>query len=498
MLARDKIIEIKVIEVNSIIQSIEAVILKDRDHMQIKRKYIYIFLGIWALTTILYFTLCKIASEQAMLIFNKAMSTQKVLRGSVTLETLDADIWGRVEFKNLVWLDTKGQPVIHVPQGRFKVRPLDIITGSIDTETLKYLELDNALFAVRFNNKMQLDIFEQEHAQKSIEYAEWEAERLNTTLAQETNGALPQKTWEKRANEQHMRRELNLTLEGKRLNLQVLFNHCTLTAGYKKRYFVLNDVNARMNIDTKKQLDIDFSTGKFGGTMVGDGMEIRGSINLKPQIPQYNLHLNLDNVLPSSLGIADIKDTVSIMAAVTGLLPSPVIDGYLDFEELNIPGLHFSKVKGDLHYEDALLRFTNVTGNVFGGKVEAFGDYHLDARYYNIDARGHDLIGGIAARNSKIKCKVELQFNISSKGDPKTALTYGSFKSGKGSYYIIPFESISGEFSNQNKRLEFKNVVIETKMGVIKTNAFDIVDGKLHIGEIYLEEPDSGKIIKII
>ena len=177
-------------------------ILKNEKY--IKRKYIYIFLGIWALTTILYFTLCKIASEQAMLIFNKAMSTQKVLRGSVTLETLDADIWGRVEFKNLVWLDTKGQPVIHVPQGRFKVRPLDIITGSIDTETLKYLELDNALFAVRFNNKMQLDIFEQEHAQKSIEYAEWEAERLNTTLAQETNGALPQKTWEKRANEHQM------------------------------------------------------------------------------------------------------------------------------------------------------------------------------------------------------------------------------------------------------------------------------------------------------
>lgn len=215
MLARDKIIEIKVIEVNSIIQSIEAVILKDRDHMQIKRKYIYIFLGIWALTTILYFTLCKIASEQAMLIFNKAMSTQKVLRGSVTLETLDADIWGRVEFKNLVWLDTKGQPVIHVPQGRFKVRPLDIITGSIDTETLKYLELDNALFAVRFNNKMQLDIFEQEHAQKSIEYAEWEAERLNTTLAQETNGALPQKTWEKRANEQHMPRETAINEEAR-------------------------------------------------------------------------------------------------------------------------------------------------------------------------------------------------------------------------------------------------------------------------------------------
>lgn len=108
------------------------------------------------------------------------------------------------------------------------------------------------------------------------------------------------------------------------------------------------------------------------------------------------------------------------------------------------------------------------------------------------------MVGGIAARNGKIKCKVELDFKIRSKGDPKTALTYGSFKSGKGSYYIIPFDSISGEFSNQNKHLEFKNVIIEMKMGTIKTDAFDINNGKLHISEIYLEEPENGKVVKII
>lgn len=73
--------------------------------MQIKKKYIYIALGLWALVTVTYFTLCKIASDQAMLIFNKTMSAQKVLKGSVTLGSIDADIWGRVEFQNLVWLD---------------------------------------------------------------------------------------------------------------------------------------------------------------------------------------------------------------------------------------------------------------------------------------------------------------------------------------------------------------------------------------------------------
>ena len=45
--------------------------------MQIKKKYIYIALGLWVLVTVTYFTLCKIASDQAMLIFNKTMSAQK-------------------------------------------------------------------------------------------------------------------------------------------------------------------------------------------------------------------------------------------------------------------------------------------------------------------------------------------------------------------------------------------------------------------------------------
>lgn len=466
--------------------------------MQIKKKYIYIALGLWALVTFTYFTLCKIASDQAMLIFNKTMSAQKVLKGSVTLGSIDADIWGRVEFQNLVWLDIDGQPVVHVPQGRFKVRPWDIITRRISTSTIKELELDNALFAVRFNRKMQLDIFEQAQAKRVIDRAEQkEAVLSGNEKAAEFEHIAQEKIvlQERLPRDRH---ELNLDLENKRLKMRVVFNNCTLTAGYRNRYFVLNEVNATIDIDTQKKLTIDFVTGKFGGTMVGDGVEIKGNINLAQQIPHYDLHLELYNVLPASLGIADIKDTVSITASVTGEIPNPVIDGHLDFKELNIPGLHFSKVRGDLHYEDALLKFTNVKGNVFGGTVEAFGDYHLDTKYYNIDALGHELLGSIAARNGKIKCKVELDFKIRSKGDPKTALTYGSFKSGKGSYYIIPFDSISGEFFNQNKHLEFKNVVIETRMGTIKTDAFDIVNGKLHIGEIYLEDPENGQTIKII
>ncbi|MCD8359332.1 MAG: hypothetical protein LUC29_00450 [Acidaminococcaceae bacterium] len=61
---------------------------------------------------------------------------------------------------------------MHVPQGRFKVQPWDIITRSISTATIRELELDNALFAVRFNRKMQLDIFEQKQDKRVIDRAE--------------------------------------------------------------------------------------------------------------------------------------------------------------------------------------------------------------------------------------------------------------------------------------------------------------------------------------
>lgn len=60
------------------------------------------------------------------------------------------------------------------------------------------------------------------------------------------------KVQESRQGRERARYELNLDLGNKRLKLQVILNKCTLTAGYRNRYFVLNDVNGKLHIDTKK------------------------------------------------------------------------------------------------------------------------------------------------------------------------------------------------------------------------------------------------------
>lgn len=126
--------------------------------------------------------------------------------------------------------------------------------------------------------------------------------------------------------------------------------------------------------------------------------------------------------------------------------------------------------------------------------MEATGTYDIDTRAYTIDALGHDLMASIAAKTSKINCRVELVLKMCSDGNPKNVLTYGSFTSGAGTYSLIPFESIAGNFSDKNGILQFTDVKIKTPLGEVTSDAFEIVKGRVHIKDIFLTAPGGEKI----
>ena len=150
-----------------------------------------------------------------------------------------------------------------------------------------------------------------------------------------------------------------------------------------------------------------------------------------------------------------------------------------------------------MHYEDGRVDFTDVTGSIYGGTVEAAGNYTIDNRHYSIDALGHDLMASIAAKSTKIHCRVELDLKMRSEGRADTVHTYGSFTSGAGDYMLIPFESISGKFDNKNKVLQFKDVVIKTDIGNVVTDSFKLVNGRVYLEDIFLEAPDGSEKIKV-
>ena len=117
---------------------------------------LYIVLVVIALAlTGAYFWLCRMAGDKALEIFNREMARQHLLEGSVAVESISADMWGNVTFGGLKWLDADGEPVVFVPDGRFKVKPWDVVTGSVKLGSLQEAELNNPVIAIRFNKEMR-------------------------------------------------------------------------------------------------------------------------------------------------------------------------------------------------------------------------------------------------------------------------------------------------------------------------------------------------------
>ncbi len=424
--------------------------------------YIGLIIAVLVLAGV-YLMLCRLAGARALEIFNREMARQTVLEGSVAVDSITADMWGNVGFRGLKWLDAEGEPVVFVPDGRFKVKPWDVVTGSLKLDSLEEAELNNPVIAVRFNKDMR-------------------------------PAFLPERKKTESGEPKQRRRGLHINLNGDLPECRVVINNCTLTASYRHRYFVLSGVTADIKTVSPKELRLKITADDFGGMMIGDTLSISGKLLFNGAEPQCDLFLAMENVVPESLGLGKVKDTASVYGHATGPLAGPVIDGRIEFKVLNIPALRFYKVNGDFYYEDGHIDFSNVTGGIYGGTVEATGSYDIDSRAYSIDALGHDLIAAIAAKTSKINCKVELDLKMRSDGNPHNVLTYGSFTGGAGTYSLIPFEAISGKFSDRGGVLQFTDVKIKTPLGEVTSDAFEIVKGRVHINDIFLTAPEGERI----
>ena len=85
--------------------------------------YALAVLGILLALFCLILLLAKLASFGAARIFNYAAARQDMLRGTITVESITANIHGGVTFENLAWDDPEGNPILRVPSGSFKVNP---------------------------------------------------------------------------------------------------------------------------------------------------------------------------------------------------------------------------------------------------------------------------------------------------------------------------------------------------------------------------------------
>ena len=429
-----------------------------------------------AIGAIVFFVLATIASRGMGVIFNEVMARQTMMRGTVTVESLSATPWGTLSFTDLVWTDPDGRRLVTVPDGKIRVNMWDVVTRNFKASAINGIELNDAIIVIDLDENNRIDFVPPSPDVKKP---------LNEVAPRPK---APRKTTQERQ-EELGNKVRNFNWQGQHLDLKIRLRNSQLEVFNRNRHYVMKTVNARIDLDSNRAVHIDMETGKFGGTAIGDGLVLKGRVDLKDvlkhRMPQLDLQFDVKGVDPSSLGFGEnIHDTMTLLTKVTGDFNRPLAKGRVTMPILRIPALTFDNVVGDVTYQDGILNFSNVNANVFSGKLEAKGVYNLDTRAYTITGVAKDLDSSVALKTPEFLVPVSANLNFKSEGIPRDMEVWGNFWSGEGHYMLIPIQSITGNFHNKGRHLSFSDVKVNTKVTTISTNALRIDDGQLTMGPL--------------
>ena len=429
-----------------------------------------------AIGAIVFFVLATIASRGMGVIFNEVMARQTMMRGTVTVESLSATPWGTLSFTDLVWTDPDGRRLVTVPDGKIRVNMWDVVTRNFKASAINGIELNDAIIVIDLDENNRIDFVPPSPDVKKP---------LNEVAPRPK---APRKTTQERQ-EELGNKVRNFNWQGQHLDLKIRLRNSQLEVFNRNRHYVMKNVNARIDLDSNRAVHIDMETGKFGGTAIGDGLVLKGRVDLKDvlkhRMPQLDLQFDVKGVDPSSLGFGEnIHDTMTLLTKVTGDFNRPLAKGRVTMPILRIPALTFDNVVGDVTYQDGILNFSNVNANVFSGKLEAKGVYNLDTRAYTITGVAKDLDSSVALKTPEFLVPVSANLNFKSEGIPRDMEVWGNFWSGEGHYMLIPIQSITGNFHNKGRHLSFSDVKVNTKVTTISTNALRIDDGQLTMGSL--------------
>ena len=465
-----------------------------------KKRRKYFFIAVPA-TIVIFFAVLNIISHGAAAIFNLAMEEQDMLLGKITVEEIQANPFGEVTFTNLLWQDKGGGTILEIPEGSFKVKIFDVLTKNFQSTTIEKLSLSGANISVNFDENLNVDFishspdFKEVNQDMKKNSDDWEEK---VSFVNKTEAELKE-IGERRRKMQRSKIERgwkNFNLEGRKINLNLSLEDCRIEIFYRNRHYLVDRVNFETKINTDKEMTLKARTGAFGGTMIGRGVEVNGKVDFKSaDLPEIDVTIMFREVDPSSMGFGmNIHDKMTLMANFSGSATEIIGKGRVHLDELHIPGIDFTNVDGKIYYEDSMLNFTDVTADVYKGKLSAHGDYNLDTRYYNIYGHGEKLKASAALPNSHLHCDVDLNFKIQSKGNAKKTVTSGNFVSGKGRYSVLMFQSLSGKVHSEQNDLEFYDVAINLGKHRIETDAFSIKDKKLTFAPIKMISKDGDLI----
>ena len=323
---------------------------------------------------VVFVLILEIYSRSAAWLFNKAMAEQEMMVGTITAERILASPLGYVAFEGLEWKDPEGRRILYIPDGSFTVDIADTLFQHFTSTTLEEMTVNHAHLAIRLAEDMSVEFVRTPGAGERPPKKKEEKKKLKARDEEKSEEQLIAEGEERRQRQRERWAQdwKNFNHTGQHLDLRIFLNDCRLEVFYRDRHYLMEAVRLDLNLDTKGRTKLKLATGPFGGTMIGSGLFLKGTIDFGKKVPGCDLSLLLDEVDPSSLGFGmDVHDSLSTALRFTGDIDRPVGKGTLHFDRLRIPALDFSNVDGEIDYRDAMLRFTDVNASVYDGTLAA-------------------------------------------------------------------------------------------------------------------------------
>lgn len=401
------------------------------------------------------------AVYRAAALFNAAMSKQNIFKGVVETESLSCDLAGNISFYNMHWKTDKGETIVNIPKGKIRINPEDMLTLRVNPNTIRELTLEEADLRLFFNDKMKLEFL----------------------ISKESENAV-----EEQPNKQE--KESNLNLPEQLPNWKIVLKNCRVAAKHRQKIYAMEQVNCILKVSQHQKVAIDFSSGKLGGTMQGDGITLKGETDLKTDACQGQLAIK--NVVPRSLGLGKLSDPVTIQGHLAGTTANPTLTGIIKFNTLDLHSMLFTKVSSDFRYNQGIAHFTNTTGSIWGGYVKAKGRYHFDSRRYRIEGIGRDLDLAEATHRDDIEGRGELNFQLLCDPQHRHQVVMGSYEIGKSKFKGLHFKRITGEVFNHNKVTYLKNTKAVTHLLSVTKHLMRVEGSDV---DLHPDPPDEAALI---
>lgn len=491
-----------------------------------------------------------IISAKSVSIVRDLAANQKTLKGKLSLTDVEASWAGNIVFKNILWLAPDGKTIAQIPRVTVNFNLIDGFKGQVGVNSIKDIIVENAVFNLTYTHKTGLDIVQLinfENLEKDDKTKKTSTNRepfagkftvknsnLNLNFedknfkfnelnffADLTKNPLLLAKLEVKEKDTRLDLDFNFTPEkttikgtAKNLiatdvmsvlppigNIKIASGKIPLSSFLAERQQKVWQLTMQGNVENLSGSALDYKLDSINGTfnlsnqalklnnfnlnLENQAVNLDGQVKLQPT-PAYDLVANAPNfnIAALSPGLA-ISEPVAISAKISGALANPKLEGTFNMANVTLEPITLTNLQGNFNYFNTVLNIANAQAQAFSGTVYADGNIYLIPKTFSFNVSGENL-DSTQATGTQIKGPLQFSLTTSGAAEASSANAQGSFAIYDGDFAGIPFNSLQGDFSRTNGKMNFSNILLKTFAGTFNSSAIQDADGKIKFNKLDL------------